>query len=644
MLYDRLTTMSSEFSQGPGLSPAEQSAHPSLLQRIAPKVGAATLIAGGILGVGASAEAAMEIPSHVTFAPGVSADVALQPNMTSVSTGAELTVNLPEATVTTPLGKLGASIRLDTITLPKEESNPKDQAVYTALFEQRDDAVISPVRNALLVRGAAGGTLAAVAEGAAFATFRRHRKRRANNDAITQKVAELGSEIDTAKLTYRNIPEAFEALEEAMANASRKPRRRNLAVKLASFGLSSLSLVGLAQPMYTNNENDTAVPLSSEITSLAPILRGATIEGTSGQEIINGVISYKNNVDNYWRTTVNNNFDKELQNFKAKGGLDYKSDPNLVAALGVSDIHGGFSFMNYTLPHIINGFEVPLVLNMGDTYVSVNKLPGEANIMHTFLNQLRPEKQHGRQVVSVDVSGNHDPATFPQDILNTQFKGADGKKYKPFIALDADHPSATVDGLTFVGWPDGRESNMGDGTTPASSEDQNKLLAEDGDHVDEEACDTQAKTGIAPIVITHAKEAAFKAVNDGCVTAALSGHTHVEAPPAKVTTSVGGNAVMFTNGTSSGAGENQFTEYAKVTKLQGGELTLMLFDKNTNQLAKTVSVIIKPNGDVSFKANNAHKAPHDTDLQSQMTNFLAQYNNSNLTVAKNEPIATPTTR
>lgn len=101
---------------------------------------------------------------------------------------------------------------------------------------------------------------------------------------------------------------------------------------------------------------------------------------------------------------------------------------------------------------------------------------------------------------------------------------------------------------------------------------------------------------------------------------------------------------MFTNGTSSGAGENQFTEYAKVTKLQGGELTLMLFDKNTNQLAKTVSVIIKPNGDVSFKANNAHKAPHDTDLQSQMTNFLAQYNNSNLTVAKNEPIATPTTR
>lgn len=634
--------MSSEFSQGPGLSPAEQSAHPSLLQRIVPKVGAAALIAGGILGVGASAEAAMEIPSHVTFAPGVSADVALQPNITSVSTGAELTVNLPKATVTTPLGKLGANIRLNTITLPKEESNPKDQAVYAALFEQRNDAVIGPVRNALLIRGAAGGTLAAVAEGAAFAAFRRHQKRRANNDAIAQKVAGLGAEIDAAKLAYRNVPEAFDALEKAVANANRKPRRRNLAVRLASFGLSSLSLVGLAQPMYTNSESNTAVPLSPEITSLSPILRGATIEGTSGQEIINGVITYKNNVDNYWRTTVNNNFDKELKKFAAKGGLAYRNNPNLVAALGVSDIHGGFSFMNYTLPHIINGFEVPLVLNMGDTYVSVNKLPGEANIMHTFLNQLRPEKQHGRQVVSVDVSGNHDPATFPQDILDTRFKGADGKKYKPFIALDANHPSATVDGLTFVGWPDGRESNMGDGTTPASSQDQNKLLAEDGDHVDEEACDVQSQTGVTPIIITHAKEAAFKAVSHGCATTALSGHTHVEAPVSKVNASTGSNAVMFTNGTSSGAGENQFTEYAKVTKLQGGELTLMLFDKNTNQLDKTISVIIKPNGDVSFKTDDARKAPHNANLQYQIADFMAQYSSSNLTAAKNEPtIATP---
>jgi predicted MPP superfamily phosphohydrolase len=546
---------------------------------------------------------ALRSPAHVDLAPGLSVEAtARRGQSTVIDLGALGALRLPRAHTGIPVvGDVAATIRVDPVAVGTEGQT--SVGLYTALLHDPADNLASPVLGALghrALMGATAGVALDLVVGACLllgkVLIRRWR-----------------AEVEDLRLALREHEEALARQEQPtpwdeglqrLHHHVIEPWITTLEVRSRRFGLGMAGLtvaVGLLAVSITVVGSTTTaragVPLGLELVGDNPFLRGATVTGSGAQVLVNQALTRavadKRRVDAAYRT-IDQHLLAALGQLGAEPAL---RDPRNVVLLHVSDIHCALPYYEQVLPRLVELTGTRIVVNTGDSDVSTGTLPFESQCVNALRTALTP-RSAGSRVDMVAVMGNHDGPRTAARMRALKVTGTNGKKYHPITVLDdKDDARATVAGVTFVGSADPRTSVIGTPIQPNDPQEQHAVVAEQGAHLADVACESMTRTGVAPILLAHDPSAPDATLRRGCTSLALSGHTHRQSRLVTSLSATGALQVVFTQGTSSGVGEDSFTLYAEPKR--DAPVTVFVWDTLTHRVTARLDIVIHPDTTVT---------------------------------------------
>lgn len=177
---------------------------------------------------------------------------------------------------------------------------------------------------------------------------------------------------------------------------------------------------------------------------------------------------------------------------------------------------------------------VKIAADAGDTTASGTKF--EDLCVKTTLEAFSDSR-----VSVVQAPGNHDSGVTNEQMTERGARVLSGSVIR-------------LGGVNFLGNSDPRASRIGIQIQSISA----ASLEDIGEELKSEACQQEEP----PIIVVHDKEAAFSAIESGCVKLALTGHTHKQEL-LSCTLPDGSKTYVLNGGSSGGAKENQFT-YGKL--------------------------------------------------------------------------------
>lgn len=558
--------------------------------------------------VGMSAAAARFVPATVEYAPGLSADVSLQYGQDSatIATGALGSLHIPGISREFPVvGSVSPYIRVNEVGL-KLDAGPDTFTQYSFLAKDYEARIVQPTETAIknrLVAGAAAGAAVDLALAGGYIGYRRRQQRQAGQAAAAQNLREQ----------LADYPDLSAQLNSALG--SKQPRqpqpnhevgRRILVVAgAAGMVLTACALDTIPVSRITGPAAAIEAPLNPSITERLPILKTATVTGLGGDAINTAVDRIEKEVqrtDKTWNRAVAN-LDTAFREYTNGEGLAYADDPDIVAVMHITDIHCNYAYMQKIFDQLLRKFQVQIVLNTGDTYLTTGSLPFESDCLPELLEQMQPDNQRGRKVVMMYFRGNHDPKQLPDSITERVLTDEDGEEFKPIIELDKDNKfTATEQDITFVGAPDPTSSGL-EGTMPHDHDEQDALIREQGHQIAEAACKATIKNGKRPLVAAHHPEALYETLARGCGDT-FSGHTHRTSGPDAYETVMGDIVHERVLGSSGGAPIGRragitITQYAVPTSDSVSSIELV--NKKTGQVEKSILVTVTPDGDVTIQ-------------------------------------------
>ncbi|MDB5169047.1 MAG: metallophosphoesterase [Candidatus Saccharibacteria bacterium] len=585
-------------------------------------------------------------PAKVEIAPGITPEVTPQLGSTSnVDLGVAGGFDLPQIHSTLPLiGHTSVKVSFGqhiTIANP----NRKQLTEYAALQHNPDKAIRQPVVQAIRKNTITGALVATAGEGLAieagvFALSFTRKRRRVHEEKVEKHMQAL-----QAAGVFKD-PHIIETLASLVGHHPLfefTPKQRRLQKAAACLGIMALgTTLSLNALQRTIPESHGGVPVSEQVVALdEKDLRGATVYGTAAEFLINNggeqAINFINGVDRK-NATVAQNTSERIKELSPSVFANYLNNPNYTTTAVVADIHCNLSWMQTVLPVIINNLGVKILINAGDTEVSTGTLPYESDCISTLGDALKPTSNNPEGTDMVAVMGNHDSTkrTAP-DMRSISYKLLNGKKHSPISVLDSSNNfTATVDGLTFVGSPDPRQSVANTPIQPNSPEDQNKAIAKQGSSLADAACAATKKNGIAPIELSHDKKASYASLVRRCASIAFSGHLHRQSIFANY-----GGEYIFNQGTSSGVGDDQFTEYAPINR--DAPVTIFIFNNETKQPEFFINIV--SHKDLSVSQLKLQPMPAKVTPLTEPLSYLVQYDPTSLSVqSAGAPATKPSTR
>lgn len=590
---------------------------------------AAVFGAIGIVPPAVGAIVGLTHPSSIEFAPGIEANSRVQLGSTSnIDLGGAGGALFPRFHKPLPvIGNISASLTVDrAIEVPL--ANKDKLALYSALLDNPERSIIRPITQRAVDNAVTGGLAGAVADvgitGILLAGRRsRRRKQRKQAEILDEHVTTL---TDAGALTSPAVEQSVAALKSAIL-PERKIRRfsRRVVACGAVLGVWAAGAAISYDRLHAHNtgvDQATLQPLDEQLVALdSAKLAGASLYGSPAQYAINNggrfVLDYMNRVDAQNEQVVRN-IDAQFAKLNPAVVGEYLNNPNYTVAAVVSDIHCNLSWMHTVLPAVLHRFNARLVINGGDTDVSTGTLPFESDCVSTLADALQPTQAYPEQIDMVAVMGNHDNSkTTGADMRRARVTGTDGKHYDPITVVDAnDGGTATIDGFTFVGLSDPRQSVSNIPIQPNSPEAQAEAVAKQGNKVAALARTVTEKTGIPPIVITHDERAGYAALLQGDASLAVSGHLHQQAPIEQI-----GDGYLFNQGASSGPGVDEFTEYAKPNR--DAPVTMIILDNSTKRPVGYFNVMA--HADLSVDPITFAPMPAGSTSLDGMSEFLQTY-------------------
>ncbi|MDB5185111.1 MAG: Uncharacterized protein JWN38_919 [Candidatus Saccharibacteria bacterium] len=510
-------------------------------------------------------------------------------------------LSVPNARYSLPFGR---AVTAD-VALRKARINVSNLEPITGVGEavasNPQGAIIKPVLKKVehnLLEGLGEGAAVDAAFVIGFGTQRRRKSQ--------AKKLELALKNHEEHLLSEGRDPASEPSFREVARSGRAPYRHSRQRRLAAFGLA-LATVGTSVAYSYDKLNkggpvEMGTPLDSSVVALGPdILKGATVhDGLSigNQQAINEglqqILSKKDVVDSSMEAiaqNINVAFDQQ----EATNPLHYKSDEEFEDVLVVSDFHCNLPLIQKVLPTVIHRFGAQTVVNLGDNDVSTGILPFESLCVSDFVESLKPTTLYPTGAKAVFIAGNHDSTKITSKQMRTAtVKGLDGKKYNPVTVLDKDNDyHTTVNGLTFVGGPDQRQSIFGTTIQPGPGPKADQILAQLGSTLADTACKIKKESGKAPTVLSHEAQGSYESIVRDCAELVETGHVHQQTLPETL-----GQVNSFVQGTSSGVSEGQLSVYAKLGR--EADFTDFVYSKRTGHIIGYRNLVVQPDGSTTL--------------------------------------------
>lgn len=559
-------------------------------------------------------------PAPINAGPGISADVSVIRSGDSSLTLGPTSIDLPKAH--TNFHGIDLGINIDVKKVDTISQGHKEQTAAGVLTDPKG-TLTPPIERAFYWRageGLAGGLLAlGLMWGGGLITRRR---RQAKLAAEAEKIEQLKG---YAK-QYDDLPD--EVKEQLPAELQEKDRReltelqqkrqhrqkRNLyhrtTATLAGLGIllgaggiyhEVDSLTPSAASCSVLFPNNSTNPLVRDILTDQPILKGACATGDLGHLAKEGVVqiaAQMERINEYWRGQANLLVNKVLPEFAASGGMDWRSDPNTVAFIQLTDVHDNRSYLKYFLPYALKALNVDFIAETGDEENFSGKNFLDNGAWQRLASALPEFNRRGEPFKVVLVAGNHDDFNnkVATKLTKTIGNGNQKKKYHPFIPLnESDGYTTTIDGITLVGIPDENRTSSPHGTVPASSNAQKLDDARQGEQLATIAKDITNKTGKEPVVaMTHEPQTGYATLVQGWAKLVLSGHWHATHPVKAIKHPDGSVSFEQALGTASGDGPNNIKAIdSKATT--SAVMSLWTYNKLTQQF-KEIMIIVQPNG------------------------------------------------
>jgi predicted MPP superfamily phosphohydrolase len=443
------------------------------------------------------------------------------------------------------------------------------------------------------------------------------------NDPIINALAErlaLGAGIGTAIGGYLGYKALRNLRETSLVERVRRAPRR-----AAVLGAACLALVGgcAAVNNGTDLRNDTArapklQPLSPDITDHVSALKGATVSGL-GSDLPNvlahGAVQYIDNVHSFWKEG-SSAFENAYEKYRQGEGSRYAQNPAIKPVLHLSDLHCNYANYEHYLGTVLNDYRPSVIVNTGDTFTNSGKAPYEKDCFSNFVDDVdKAAKANDMKITVINVAGNHD------DKKAINFKQGNTR----VITLKGDKNTAKVEGITFVGDADPRVTILYP-TLPDNVDEQNQLLAKQGENIAGAACKITEKDPDTPVVAaSHSIQASYETILKGCAGLVMNGHTHHAG---KVESFLGENnhdVLQHTAGSASGA-DVGFTIFE--TPKQDASVTVHYFNTAIRQFVGASTPTLHTDGTVDIYTQEypkAGKAGEREDMQS----FLETYTPAN---------------
>lgn len=268
-------------------------------------------------------------------------------------------------------------------------------------------------------------------------------------------------------------------------------------------GLACLACAAsMTSQFSTHNDSPTHGDAIFDGTPLAGShLTGAY--GPTAEKLISlGLNAYEYNELFYKRVT--HNTDIALKS--GESIMPFSDNPDIATGVFITDFHCNLN-MTKVIVKVAEAANANFIADGGDTTLGGTSAE---TICATDLSKHKPSK-----TVIIRVKGNHDST----DTIDAEEKAGD-------IVLQGK--PVTVDGITFLGDSDPRQSGVGTGTTDPSGE----TTAELGDKLAAKACEATATNGQKlDVLMVHDPDAAQATIDSSCVQTTLTGHLHERIGP-----------------------------------------------------------------------------------------------------------------
>jgi hypothetical protein len=396
-----------------------------------------------------------------------------------------------------------------------------------------------------------------------------------------------------------------EALE-AKLHGGKHRLRQKIGAYAAGLALMAVSAKTIANEFDSLQPPDTGkhyvadalsqIDMGRHALQEYPLLKHVFITGDAGyysDQAVAAALSYMNRYNTGWKTNADYFTQVEVPRLETIIPQELQNNPDIVRITTIADVHDNQPELKEAMAAMLEGLGTDLVLNLGDQ---------ESNGGHSFLdfgawlraaNALPEDKLTGKTTPELLAPGNHDHDNY-QEVNNVTFTAKNGSKYQPIIPLDKQNNySAEFEGIPIVGSPDLNATGV-NGTFPQSTEAQIANDAKQGELLAQRACETYKNTGKKPILIAHEQWATFKAIAEGCVSFAASGHGHEQMPLKALQNPDGSISFQWTIGSSSGDGPNNAINVYNLPTITGYMVT-WLFDKKLNMPVGAIVTRVYPN-------------------------------------------------
>lgn len=572
-------------------------------------------------------------PVTANIAPGLSAQARVQRQDALIfDSGLFGSARLPAIHYGLPIiGNLSPSMRSNSFVLPHgPQGNPL--GLYATVYRNPGVTIMQPVLSKIGTNTAIGAAEGAAADLAVIggAIGLSHRRKQKVKKAFQQARAD-----DTHEQFLRSQPNASDELMTSWQAVKRtheriRPRPDNrLLLSLAAAAVVTTGVITANN--HLNNGPTTIIetqPVGSQVEQLSPLLKGMTVNGTGMQialtDAANTLTKYFKTVDGGTSKIVDN-ITTAVVKKRTAGLLPYINNPNYTTVAVIADEHCNIPEIDSVLPAIVHGFGVDVIASVGDISVSRGTTPLENLCISALKNVLQPTKNYPKPVQMVAVGGNHDGEKTSTQLRALSVTELDGRRVHPIVVLDKTNDFHTaIQGLTFVGNSDPRKSNFGNHIQPADPVEQMTLLAKQGHQLADVACQQAAANKVLPTVLAHDPSALYASLAKGCGALNIAGHTHRQVLPTSVTSENNSRSYVFTQGSSSGVGPGEFTEYAlpKTT----ATVTLFIYEKSSSRPIGYFNNVVQT--DLSVKISDfvsLDSSPVVPDTTTKVAAFLQAY-------------------
>ncbi len=550
------------------------------------------------------------IPAEVEFAPGLRADVSIQPDdAATIAINPLGSIHLPAVYQDIPLiGRVSPKLSFNKeIGVPIAGESTEQFKDYGGLARNYETSIVEPSKQAITKNALEGAGLAAAGN---LAYIYHRRKRR-------EKLHEVHARLADARSKAASHPSGNDIVEMIDQAERRIPDTRHPATYYASrlrwaagfLGcalLASCATDAIPVSKIMRSEPAVSVPLDGRLARTFRLLKDASVSGIGGQGInaaIEKVSKEAKRVDGFWKG-ARENYQIAYERFKNEGGMEYLADSDLVPIFSVADVHCNQAYSQKLYGNLVRDFAASVVLVAGDTYTTVNALPYEAICLKNMLDQTTPDKQNGRAVVTVKHPGNHDPRERPNNLVRQQAKDETGEVFDQLVWLDKSIDyQAVVHAVPVIAVPDPMRSGI-NGTKPETSHEQHELLGSQGRTLSETACAFLSETGKPAVVVGHRPESVRETIFKGCASDVLSGHTHQTTAPTLYEAENGRTVQERTLGSASGApidskGDIGITQYA--VPRTPAVASVLLYSKSRGHVIGWIDITVTPEGFVRIE-------------------------------------------